>query len=565
MNAPDTSLSPLWTRLSSEVNKTGTWRAALPHWRDQPSPCLGACPVSGRIATWIGQARNGDLRAAWDTLVDNNPFPAIAGRICHHPCEAACNRAEWDETVSICALERFVGDTALAEGWGFSPPATERAARVAVVGGGPAGLSAAYQLRRAGIQVTLIEARDALGGLMRHGIPSYRLAREVLDAEIARITDMGLDLRLGAGLMDRAALEALAQDHDAVFLATGASLPKRLPGLDYSAGFVTDSADFLAADAPAQARLAGGHVLVVGGGSAAMDVARTARRLGRAVTVLTLEPEGALPAQPEEVTEATEEGVRFVTGAMLRAARPDGARVSAECVRVDFTPGAVRGQFSVTPIADSDFVLEVDTIIPAIGQDADVARWQGLLTPAGPVLATRPDSLATDHPRIFAGGDVASMDRFVTHAIGMGKQAARAILRSLAPDAPLPESMAGPVVEYARINTAYQVEAPRQRPQHAPVATRLRGFDEVQAPLDAAAARAEAARCFSCGSCIQCDNCLYYCPDVAVNRLGPGYAVRLDYCKGCGLCVAECPTGAVHMVEEADPDPGAADSTEVRP
>ena len=552
MNKPDPDLSPLWTRLTSEGHKTGTWRAALPVYQDQPSPCLGACPVSGRIATWIAQVEAGDLRAAWETLTDNNPFPAIAGRICHHPCETACNRAQHDETVSICALERFVGDTALAEGWAFAPPATEHPARVAVVGGGPAGLSAACHLRRAGIRVTLFEATEALGGLMRSGIPAYRLARDVLNAEISRILAMGIAVETGCGLMDRQAVEALAEDFDAVFLATGASLPRRLPGLDYSADFVTDSAAFLAAAPDRQGQMTGAHVLVVGGGSAAMDVARTARRLGREVTVMALEPEGQLPAQRAELEEAREEGVRFVTGAMLCAARPDAGRVIAECTRVTFTPGAARGQFTVEPIAGSDFTLEVTTIIPAIGQDADIARWQGLLEPAGPVIAADPRSHTTSHPKIFAGGDMASMERFVTHAIGMGKEAARAIIAHLAPDAPAPASLPGPQVEFERINTAYHPDTPRQHQDHAPVPDRLTGFDEVQQPLPADAARAEAGRCFSCGTCIHCDNCYFYCPDMAINRLHPGYEVRLDYCKGCGLCVAECPTGAIHMTEDSD-------------
>ena len=552
MNKPDPDLSPLWTRLTSEGNKTGTWRAALPLYQDQPSPCLGACPVSGRIATWIGQVEAGDLRAAWKTLTDNNPFPAIAGRICHHPCETACNRAQHDETVSICALERFVGDTALAEGWAFAPPATDRAARVAVVGGGPAGLSAAYQLRRAGIKVTLFEATEALGGLMRTGIPAYRLARDVLNAEISRILAMGIEVETGCGLMDRQALEALAEDFDAVFLATGASLPKHLPGLHYDADFVADSAEFLAAGPDRQSQMTGAHVLVIGGGSAAMDVARTARRLGREVTVMALEPEGQLPAQRAEPEGAREEGVRLVTGAMLRAARPDAGRITAECQRVAFTPGATRGQFTVTPIAGSDFALEVDTIIPAIGQDADITRWQGLLEPAGPVIATDARSHATSHAKILAGGDVASMDRFVTHAIGMGKEAARTIIARLAPEAPAPNPLPGPQVEFERINTAYHANtAPAPRPR-APLEARLASFDEVQQPLPPDAARAEAGRCFSCGTCIHCDNCYFYCPDMAILRLNPGYDVRLDYCKGCGLCVAECPTGAIHMTEDSD-------------
>lgn len=542
-------LSPLWTHLTSRERLTGTWRSQMPVYENQPSPCLGACPVNGRIAEWIGQLRDGDLHGAWVTLTDNNPFPAIAGRICHHPCETACNRNELDETVGICSLERFVGDAALAEGWAFPAPARERPQSVAVVGGGPAGLSAAYQLRRLGFRVELHERTGGLGGLMRHGIPAYRLDRAVLDAEIDRVVAMGIDLHLNAELADAAALAALRDRHDAVFLATGASLPKRLPGLDYARPWVVDSAAFLAAPADEQARLTGDRVLVIGGGSAAMDVARTARRLGREVTVLALEPEGALPAQRVELDEAAEEGVAFVTGAMLQTAEPGGDGLALRCTRVDFRPGSEPGSFTADPIAGSEFELAADTIIPAVGQDADLDRWRGLLEPAGPVIAAGA-GWSTSAPGIHAGGDVASMARFVTHAVGMGKEAARAIAAGLDPDCARAPRQDGAPVAYGRINTAYHDRHARSRQAATAAPARLASFAEVQQPLAADAARTEAARCFSCGTCIYCDNCYFYCPDMAIGRLDRGYEVNADYCKGCGLCVAECPTGSIHMTRD---------------
>ena len=541
--------TPLWTHLTSESRLTGTWRSALPRYQDQPSPCLGACPVSGRIAEWIGQVKDGDLRGAWETLADNNPFPAIAGRICHHPCETACNRRDLDETVGICSLERFVGDTALDRGWQFTKPATERGQSIAVIGGGPAGLSAAYQLRRLGFQVSLYEAREELGGLMRYGIPSYRLARDVLDGEINRIVTMGITLHAGGGPIDADRLREIEAAHDAVYLATGASRPKALPGLDYTRDWVVDSADFLAAPPADQATMTGAHVLVIGGGSAAMDVARSARRLGRKVTVLTLEDAARIPAQAVEVEEAGEEEVKFETGAMLRqATRADGP-VTAACIRVDFTPGDGAGAFSITPIEGSDFSLTVDTIIPAIGQDADLDRWDGLLQPDGPVIATDAE-WQTSRKGVFAGGDVASMSRFVTEAVGMGKDAARAIAASLADDSAGSDRQDLPLVDYERINTAYHARHARAHQPNQPLESRLTNFEEVQQPLAPEAAQTEAARCFSCGTCIYCDNCYFYCPDMAISKHDGGYSVDPDYCKGCGLCVAECPTGSIHMHED---------------
>ncbi len=543
--------SPLWTHLTSEARLTGTWRSALPAYQNQPSPCLGACPVNGRIATWVKQVKDGDLPGAFATLTENNPFPAIAGRICHHPCETACNRAAHDETVGICSLERFVGDMAISEGLRFTAPVEERPQSVAIVGGGPAGLSAAYQLRRLGFQVSLFEASNGLGGLMRHGIPAYRLDRAVLDAEVNRIADMGIDIHLNAQVADKTALQSLLGQHDAVFLATGASQPKRLPGLDYDAPHVIDSAGFLAASETEQKARSGGHVLVIGGGSAAMDVARTARRLGREVTVLSLEPEGRLPAQRVELEEAAEEGVGFVTGAMLHSVSAGAGGLDIGCIKVNFEPGEAPGQFRASPIDGTGFTLAADTIVPAIGQDADLARWQGLLEPEGPVIGTR--QWQTSAPGVFAGGDVASMERFVTQAVGMGKEAAKTIAASLDPSLAPPSPLADPLVVGDRINTAYQDPRPRTHQGNAGVTDRLASFDEVQQPLTPQAAQVEASRCFSCGTCIFCDNCYFYCPDMAITRLDLAYEVKTDYCKGCGLCVAECPTGAIHMREDVTP------------
>jgi len=541
--------SPLWTHSTTEPRLTGTWRSAVPDYRNMPSPCLGACPVDGKIAAWIGQVEAKDYHGAWLTLADNNPFPAIAGRICHHPCETACNRKYLDETVGICSLERFVGDMALAEGWGFDRPQVERPQSVAIIGAGPAGLSAAYQLRRAGYQVTLMDKQEQLGGLLRYGIPAYRLDRAVLDGEIERITDMGVTVDLNAEVGDAVALGKIRAAHNAVYLATGASRSKSLSGLDYAQPWVMDSAAFLAATNGGEACTLGARIVVIGGGSAAMDVARTARRLGRAVTVLSLEPLDLLPAQRVEVEEAAEEGVEFVTGAMMQSVS-SGDGLTINCVQVKFTPGESRGSFSAEPVAGSEFSLAADAIIPSIGQDADLDRWSDLMASDGAVLQAGA-TWQTGSDGIFTGGDVASMDRFVTEAIGMGKQAAEAIVRYIDSQNAKAATAATPQTPYEQINTAYHPEADRNLPGNAELSVRLDNFQEVQQPLDPAAASAEASRCFSCGTCTYCDNCYFYCPDMAITKLEQGYEIKTDYCKGCGLCVAECPTGSIQMYEEA--------------
>ncbi|MBK9114104.1 MAG: FAD-dependent oxidoreductase [Betaproteobacteria bacterium] len=550
MNAKD-PVPPIWTTGSTEVFKTGTWRAALPQHIHAPSPCHAACPVNGNIAEWIGRAREQDFRGAWEILTRHNPFPAVAGRICHHPCEAACNRTSVDGALAICRLERFVGDRALAEGWSFAPPDAERAERIAVVGGGPSGLSAAYQLRRLGYAVTLFESRAELGGLMRHGIPAYRLARDVLDGEIARIVALGVDVRCGEVLASPEDFTRLRARFAAVYIATGAQRQKRLPGLDYARPWVADGADYLARANAGTPPALGRRVVVIGGGSAALDVARSARRAGHDVTILCLESAAQMPAQPDEVTEAREEGIALVDGAMLTGTRDrGGAGIELACVGVRFAPGDVRGQFTVTPVPGSEFTLAADAIVPSIGQDPDLAPFADALAADGALLhADRAQATGTEG--VWAGGDVASMARFVTEAIGMGKHAAQAIDRALRTPA---DSGAGDwreaVVPLAAINTYYHPPQARAPERRRAVADRLAGDAEVQIGLDVREALAETARCYSCGTCINCDNCVIYCPDLAVKRANGGYAVLADYCKGCGICVHECPTGSMKMVEE---------------
>ncbi|GAB4360196.1 MAG: NAD(P)-binding protein [Gammaproteobacteria bacterium] len=541
--------SPLWTHATSEARLTGTWRSSIPLYKNLPSPCRGACPVGGRIAEWIREIELGDYKKAWTILMNNNPFPAIAGRICHHPCETACNRNHLDETVGICSLERYIGDMALKEGWACPKPARERKESVAVIGGGPAGLSAAYQLRRLGIQVSLYESKAQLGGLLRYGIPSYRLDKKILDGEIQRILDLGVKVHLNAEVDSAEALQTLHEQHDAVYLATGASRSKRLPGLDYSQPWVMDSAEFLADTNAGKHCELGKDLVVIGGGSAAMDVARTARRLGHNVTVLALEPEEMLPADEVEVVEAREEAVTFVTGAMMQSVEARDSSIVLKCIKVEFHPGEVRGQFSIEPIAETEFELTADAIIPSIGQDADLARWQPLLEAAGPVVAID-EKWQTSTRGIFAGGDVASMDRFVTQAVGMGKEAAWSIAREIAPGSGPDVDASERVIPYEAINTSYHTRIGRHKTPKREIEARLQTFEEVQQPLRTEEAVAEASRCFSCGTCIYCDNCYLYCPDMAITKLERGYEVRDDYCKGCGLCVAECPTGSIAMVKE---------------
>ena len=548
MNTNATLPPPTWTTGNTEVFKTGTWRARLPHYDQAPSPCHQACPVNGDIAQWIGLAHQRDFRGAWDVLVRNNPFPAVAGRICHHPCESACNRGAYDESLAICKLERAVGDMALAQGWAHDAPAQERDGHVAIVGGGPSGLSAAYQLRRRGWRVTIYEQQPELGGLMRYGIPAYRLARDVLDGEIDRIVAMGVQVRRQA-MATAQDFERLRARHDAVYLALGAGRPKRLPQLPAQASWLMDGAEYLARANAGSPPPLGRRLVVVGGGSAALDAARSARRAGHEVTILALESAAQMPAQHEEVAEALEEGIVLVDGAMLNAVQPaNGEGLVLKCQRVRFEPGAVRGQFTVVGLEGSEFTQAADAVVTSIGQDPDLAALPpGLPRQRGMLLADARQQ--TGDTGVWAGGDVASMARFVTEAIGMGKRAAIDIDRTLRGAEP-GQAVAAPAVAIDAIALHYHPMQARAPERRVPPAERVATGKEVQLGLELEQALVEAGRCFSCGTCTQCDNCFHYCPDLAIKRVAGGYEVLTDYCKGCGMCVKECPTGSIAMHEE---------------
>ncbi|MBI2462274.1 MAG: FAD-dependent oxidoreductase [Candidatus Rokubacteria bacterium] len=523
---------------------TGGWRTRRPVYVEARAPCAAACPAGEPVPRWVERARQGDYAGAWALVREANPFPAVTGRVCAHPCEAACHRWDHDGAVAVHALERFVGDWGLAHGRP-APPAARRPERVAVVGGGPAGLSCAYHLGRLGYRVTVYERMPALGGLLRYGIPAYRLPRAVLDREIDSILGLGLEVRTGTAVGRDVPWEAL-DGYDAVFLAVGAGIPLRLgvPGEDHPA--VGDGLAFLRAVNTGSRPAPGGRVVVVGGGSTAMDVARTALRLGaRSVTVLALEAREAMPAAPDEVEQALAEGVEIRNGVGVRAfVEKDGCLCGVEvsAATLEQAPdGTVRPVFLPGPSG----ILETDTTLLAIGQRPD---------PASLVAA---EAGGAGGPVRYAGGDMASGFRTVSHAIGAGAGAARLIHARLAgvpPEAAadLPGWVAARpahVVTLDEIRLDAFPRAPRcPRPHRA--AARPAGFTEVVPGLDEAAAREEARRCLTCGRCVACDVCLLACPDMAIRRVDGGYAVASEYCKGCGLCARECPRGALQMGAE---------------
>ncbi|WP_128772224.1 NAD(P)-binding protein [Actinomyces oricola] len=530
---------------SSLENKTGAWRVERPVYRDFLPPCNEACPAGENIQKWLYDAEDGSYERAWRTLMVDNPLPAVMGRVCYHPCQDACNRAQVDEAVGINAVERFLGDEALKQGWVPDPPAPDTGKRVLVVGAGPAGLSAAYQLRRAGHAVTVRDAAPKPGGMMRYGIPAYRLPREVLDAEIARIADMGVTFVMGSKV-ERVLPELDSGEFDAVFLAIGAQLGRRAYIPAGEAARILDAVALLrdVEDGEGDQLMLGRRVVVYGGGNTALDAARTVKRLGAEEAIIVYRrTRERMPAHDSEVTEALEEGIQMRWLSTVQHA--EAGRLRIEKMELDET-----GFPQPTGQMED---LEADSLVLALGQESDldlVTGVPGLVIDDG-VVQVDPTTLMTGYPGLFAGGDMVPSQRTVTVGIGHGKKAARAIDAYLRGGVyePAPKH---PLAQISAINSWYYADAPQQVRERLEGARRAQTFDEVVQGLSADNALFEARRCMSCGNCFECDNCFGVCPDNAVIKLAPGqrYTFNYDYCKGCGICVEECPCGAIEMVPE---------------
>jgi NADPH-dependent glutamate synthase beta subunit-like oxidoreductase len=528
---------------SSRANKTGSWRTERAVYTNRMPPCNDACPAGENIQAWLYEGEEGGdgYERAWRQIMEDNPFPAVMGRVCYHPCETACNRGQLDEAVGINSVERFIGDEAIRRGWSVAVEEPPTGKRVLVVGAGPSGLGAAYHLARRGHQVSIKEAGPLPGGMMRFGIPRYRLARDVLDAEIQRILDLGVTLELETEVTDVA---ALIDEYDAVFLAVGAQLAKRAYVPAGSAAHVLDAISMLHDVETGSPPLLGRKVAVYGGGNTAMDAARTAKRLGASEAVVVYRrTKDRAPAHESELAEAEDEGVLFTWLTTVKQVEAGGLVV--ERMELD-------EQGFPRPTGELDR-LDTDALVLALGQETDLSLIDGVpgLVVEDGVVAVGPDMM-TGCPGLFAGGDMVPDERSVTVALGHGKRAARNIDAWLSGAAPPPVARPA-LATFDTLNTWYYSEAPRAHRATLDRARRESSFDEVVLGHDESTALMEARRCLSCGNCFSCDNCYGVCPDNAVIKLGePGerYLIDLDYCKGCGLCVAECPSGAIQMVPE---------------
>ncbi|MGI9506279.1 MAG: NAD(P)-binding protein [Geminicoccaceae bacterium] len=528
---------------SEKKRGTGPLRTRRPVYVDLLPPCNHACPAGENIQAWLAEMQAGRDEQAWRILTADNPLPAVHGRVCYHPCEDSCNRKDLDDAVSIHAIERHLGDTALEEGWAFSRDVEPSGKRVLVVGAGPSGLSAAYHLTRLGHEVEIRDAGPLAGGMIHFGIPAYRMPRDILDAEIARIEKFGVTITLDHRVNDVEAAMHEGQ-FDAVFLAVGAHLSKRIDIPARDAGEMLDAVGFLKDVEQGVAPKLGRRVAVYGGGNTAMDAARVARRLGASEAMIIYRRDRAhMPAHDFEADEALAEGVKIHWLRTIKSIDQTEVTVEVMAIGEDGRP---------KPTGEVETLL-ADDMIMALGQDTDTAflkKVDGLqLETGGTVIVDA--NMMTGRRGMFAGGDMVPSERTVTVAVGHGKKAARhidAYLRGGIYRA-LPKH---PVVGFERLHAWYHTDALQQAQPHIAPAARVSCFDEVVGGLDARAARYEAMRCLSCGNCYECDGCYGACPEDAIIKLGVGKRYRYDYdrCTGCAVCFEQCPCHAIEMVPE---------------
>ena len=528
--------------LTHEKRNVGPQRIQRPIYVDLLPTCNNACPAGENIQAWLTHAQAGRFKEAWQALTQDNPMPGIHGRVCYHPCETACNRSKLDSSVSIHAVERFLGDLALQEDWQFDVTAPPSGKRVLVVGAGPSGLSAAYHLARMGHSVEIHEAGPMAGGMMHFGIPSYRLPRDVLDGEIKRIENMGVKIVLNH-LVDDLLAEKEAGKFDAMFVAVGAHLSKRTEIPSRDAGKMLDAISFLKDVETGNAPKLGRRVAIYGGGNTAMDAARVAKRLGYEPLIIYRRDRAHMPAHDFEADEALEEDVKIH---WLRTIKNiDETTFTVEVMEVDEN-GRPRptGQFET---------LEADALIMALGQDVDTSflrKMPGVECKDDGVVAVD-DQMMTGYPGLFAGGDMVPSDRTVTIGVGHGKKAARNIDAWLRGDTHV-KPPKHDLATFDKLHVWYYTDA-AQRPQgHLDLKRRISGFEEVVSGLSPKEALYEAKRCLSCGNCYECDGCYGACPEDAVIKLGPGKRYRYDYdrCTGCAVCFEQCPCHAIEMIPE---------------
>lgn len=518
-------------------NKTGSWRTMRPEYIKRLPPCNVTCPAGENIQQWMSLVQEKKFHEAWLEIVKNNPFPAIMGRACYHSCEQVCNRSQFDGAVNINLIEKNIGDMAIAQNWKFEDKIAENGKKVLIIGAGPSGLSAAYFLRKSGYAVTIYEMHAKAGGMMRYGVPKYRLPRKVIDAEVKRITDLGANIVFNRKVEN---LKAEAAGFDAVYIAAGASVAVKTDIEISGNASVIDAIDMFQKLEDEPNHTIGKDVLVYGGGNTAIDAARSALRLGAEnVKIVYRRTLQNMSAHDSEIQDALAEGIEILCLRTISAISDN--KVFLDKMNFD-------EKTSTLSKTGETETIRVDNVIFAIGQSVENTMFKDsqniVISEKGVVEVD--SNFMTGCAGIFAGGDIIAGKRTITHAIGYGKKAAKCIDAYLQ-GIEIPLTKKHEVANFKKLNVEYFT--PNDR-----VEVSRRGnisFDEKHIAYTDDELLTESRRCFSCGNCFHCDNCYSYCPDNAIIKHEDGtLEFNYDYCKGCGICASECPCGAIQMTSD---------------
>ncbi|KPA16819.1 glutamate synthase (NADPH) small subunit [Candidatus Magnetomorum sp. HK-1] len=564
------SLSISQSRITTQVNNTGTWRFVRPKYQEKTAPCSIACPLGVDIALVEMMAARKDLKKAHDTLLMENPFPAICGRVCFHPCENACNRKHLDKPVAVHHIERFIGD------WGLKNNLRpehlypeQNNSKIAIIGAGPAGLAVAYFGHRLGYSCDIFDKSDGPGGLLDYGIPSYRLPKDILKHELRRLENDGINMVFNQSIFPEK-LDALKQNYDAIFLCCGdaKSIQLKIPGENNT----IDGLNLLHQIHKKTHPALKGDIAVIGGGNTAVDVARSLVRLGTRPIIVYRRTQNEMPAHPHEINAALAEGVilKECLSPMFIESDTNKQNLSLQVMKAH---GQTRdGRQAFIPDGDRKETLTVDHVITAIGAEPEL-MWH--LQPDQWDMKISHCRMQMNEIPYFWCGDLATSEKTVTHALASGKQAILAldILRNHSQgDIPkiLKECQVGDgesisfemyiqgkrlkrsseKVSNDFINAAYFFPISEISPKNIPIDDCRKSFDEVIQTFEDSQAIKAAERCFNCGICNDCDTCRIFCPEMAIQWENGDRHILMDYCKGCGICIVECPRNAMTLEVE---------------